>query len=128
MNKGTVKYSKEFITPTGLKEWVTLDWPVDVPFDEKKAMETFVKVKEFVCNYNPSSQGLLDNSLPPGPPSIINVERTSEDQRVAELIRDIYACTELDGDNGLYTWRTLAATCPEASAAYDVMLNKLSKK
>jgi hypothetical protein len=125
---GAVKFSKEFITPIGLKEWVTLEWPVDEPFDEKKAMETFTKVKDFVCNYQSSIPVSLDNSIPPpyGPPPIITVERSSEDTRIAELIRDIYACTELDGGNGLLTFNKLASTCKEAQQAFDIMFRKLS--
>lgn len=60
MKQGIVKFSKEFITPTGLKEWVSLEWEVGEPFDEAKAMETFRKVKDFVCNAQPSSNGLLE--------------------------------------------------------------------
>jgi len=125
MKQGTVKFSKEFITPIGLKEWVTLDWEVGVPFDSQKAMETFTSVKEFVCNYQTSTPGFSDNSIPPGPPPVITVERTSEDTRIAELIRDIYACTEIDGGNGLHTYRKLATTCKEAKQAFDIMYRKL---
>lgn len=121
-----IKFSKEFITPIGLKEWVGLEWDVDVPFDEKKAMEVFSRVKEFVCNYQTNNQGLFDNPIPPGPPPVITIERTSEDKRIAELIRDIYACTEIDGDNGLITYNKLASTCREAQQAFDIMFNKLS--
>lgn len=128
MKQGTVKFSKEFITPIGLKEWLTLEWPIDEPFDEQKAMDAFTRVKDFVCSYQSSTPGFPDNSIPPGPPPVITVERTSEDQRIAELIRDIYACTELDGPNGLWTYNKLASTCTEAQLAYDVMGKKLRAK
>lgn len=137
MKQGIVKFSKEFITPTGLKEWVTLEWPVDEPFDEAKAMDTFTRVKEFVCNYQKGQDALQDinvgwpnysSQVPPSPPSVINVQRTSEDTRIAELVRDIYACTQLDGDNGLWSYSKLATTCKEAELAYEVMGKKLRKK
>lgn len=127
MKQGTVKFSKEFITPIGLHEWITLEWPVDEPFDEKRAKETFVKVRDFVCNYQ--TNGLLiesDNAITP--PPVINVERTSEDVRVAKLIKDIYACTELEGENGLWSYNKLASTNEEAKLAYEIMGKRLRKK
>lgn len=131
MKQGTVKFSKEFITPIGLKEWMTLEWDVDVPFDEKKAMDTFTKVKDFVCSYQ--SNGYVLSGQSPNvnpynmPPQTISIERTSEDQRIAELIRDIYACTEIEGGNGLLTYNKLASTCKEAQQAFDIMFRKLTK-
>jgi hypothetical protein len=126
MKQGTVKFSKEFITSIGLKEWITLEWPVDMPFDEEKAMETYIKVREFVCNNQVNNPGFPDPPLSPGSPPTITIEKTSEDQRVAELIRDIYACTEIEGDNGLHTYRKLASTCKEAQQVFDMMFRKLS--
>jgi hypothetical protein len=68
------------------------------------------------------------NSVPHGPPPIINVERTSDDKRIAELIRNIYACTEIEGDSGLLTYNKLASTCKEAQQAFDIMFSKLAPK
>ena len=122
------KYTAHYENGVVVAQWISIETSLDSSMGESP-LDALDKSQELVQQwYKSKNLPFENNSIPPGPPSIINVERTSEDVRVAELIRDIYACTELDGDNGLYTWRTLAATCPEASAAYDVMLNKLSKK
>lgn len=129
MKQGTVKFSKEFVTPIGLHEWITLEWPVDEPFDEKKAMETFTKVKEFVCNYKswPIYDPIYSTTPPPTSAPIISVERTSETERIAKLIKDIYACTELDGENGLLSYAKVAATTSrETQQVYDIVFRKLA--
>jgi hypothetical protein len=114
MKQGTVKFSKEFITPIGLKEWVTLEWSVDEPFDEKKAMETFSKVKEFVLNYQVSSPVFPDNSIPPGPPPVIQVQQ--QEIRIGVLIEDIMSCKELAV---LDSYRLMVKGNDELSAAYN---------
>lgn len=125
MKQGTVKFSKEFITPIGLKEWVGIEWPVD--FDNDNVMDAFNQAKKAVCDFQSTSLGNIE--LPSNASqSIINVERTSDDKRVAELIRDIYACTEIEGDNGLLTYNKLASTCKEAQQAFDIMFRKLAPK
>lgn len=58
-------------------------------------------------------------------PRVIETERTSEDVIVADLIRNIYACTRLDGVDGLWTYSKLSSSYTEAQAAYAVMENKL---
>lgn len=128
MKQGTVKFSKEFVTPIGLHEWITLEWPVDEPFDEKRAMETFTKVRDFVCNYQSGVLIDANNAIPSNPPPVITIERTSETERIAKLIKDIYACTELDGDNGLLSYSKLAGTNREAQNCFDIMFMKLSNK
>lgn len=122
MKTGTVKFSKEFITPIGLKEWVTLDWDVDVPFDEKKAMETLSKVKEFVCNYQTSSPVFPDNSIPPGPPPIIQVK--PEDREIGVTPEAILSCPDLIV---LDTYRWLITANPELKRAYTLRHDQLKK-
>lgn len=62
------------------------------------------------------------------PPAQIRVDKPiPEDQRIAALIGDIYACTKLEGSEGLLTWKTLASSNKDAQSAYNIMLNKLSK-
>lgn len=125
MKQGTVKFSKEFITPIGLKEWVSVELEYDVATECPR--DVLTNAKEIVTQWHQaSSPGFPDNSIPPGPPSVITIERTSEDMRVAELIRDIFACTELNGDNGLLTYSKLASTCKEAQQAFDIMFRKLN--
>ena len=126
--KGIAKHSAEYINEIGLKRWHTLE----LEFDQstKHPLEALAEVETLVQQavVKSCSQVIPDNSITPSQPSIIKIERTSEDTRIAELIRDIYACTELDGPNGLWTYKTLSETCTEAKSAYEVMGNKLRKK
>lgn len=94
MKQGIVKFSKEFITPTGLKEWLSLEWDVNEPFDEAKAMETFMKVKEFVCNSQSGGQGMINNSYAPGPPTELPVINKAE-ERLGILIENATTKEEL---------------------------------
>lgn len=125
MKQGTVKFSKEFITPIGLKEWVGIEWPVD--FDNDNVMDAFNQAKKAVCDFQSTSLGNIELPSSASQP-IINVERTSDDKRIAELIRDIYSCTEIEGDSGLLTYNKLASTCKEAQQAFDIMFRKLAPK
>lgn len=129
MKQGIVKFSKEFVTPIGLKEWVGVELtydminenPIDVLDSAKKTVNEWYK---FSNTENNESFNLSSAVVAP----VINVQRTSEDTRIAELVRDIYACTQLDGDNGLWSYSKLATTCKEAELAYEVMAKKLRKK
>lgn len=126
MKQGIVKFSKEFVTAIGTKEWVGVEMEYDMSTECPR--DVLTNAKTIVEQWHQSSnQGTLDNSIPPGPPPIINVQRTSEDTRIAELVRDIYACTQLDGDNGLWSYSKLATTCEEAKLAYEVMEKKINK-
>lgn len=89
MKQGIVKFSKEFITPTGLKEWLSLEWEVGEPFDEAKAMETFIKVKEFVCNSQPK-----ESIYAPAPSTELPVINKAE-ERLAILIENAETKEEL---------------------------------
>lgn len=123
MKQGIVKFSKEFITPTGLKEWLSLEWDVNEPFDEAKAMETFMKVKEFVCNSQPSSQGLIDNSnnfVPPGPPPII--QKQPEDRSIGVTIDDLDSCTDVAT---LDAYRLIVKGKEDLQAAFDKHRSRL---
>lgn len=107
--------------------WVGLEGQIDdTEAPENKLDEIKAITERWYRKQNP--QLYIDSSIPPGPPPVIATERTSEDTVVAELIRSIYSCTELDGGNGLFTYFKLASRYPEAQAAYDVMKNKLRIK
>ena len=126
----SVKFSKEFITPIGLKEWVTLDWDVDVPFDEKKAMEALSRVKEFVCNYQGNGQVILDDSrpsgsglyqsVPPGPPPIIQVN--AGDREVGVTVESIMSCQDLVT---LDTYKLIIRGNHELTIAYELRREQL---
>lgn len=137
MKQGTVKFSKEFVTPIGLKEWVGIEMEYDMSSECPKEVLTNARTiieqwykesnQQVSFDIRPSGSGLYE-SVPIGPPPVINVERTSEDIRIAELIRNIYACTELDGENGLWSYYKLASTNEEAKLAYEIMGKRLRKK
>lgn len=136
MKTGTVKYSEEFISAIGLKKWRGIELEYNI--DTEDPLEVFNKAEKIVSQSQLNSQtSPIINPIFPDPgwqPSVhqplqtISVQRTSEDTRIAELVRDIYACTELDGDNGLWSYSKLATTCKEAELAYDVMIRKLRAK
>lgn len=132
MKQGIVKFSKEFKTITG-NVWLGIENEYDM--NSEDPLVVFKRAEESINQYATSiglmvyfdSRGMPENSPPPGPPPVINVQRTSEDIRIAELVRDIYACTQLDGDNGLWSYSKLATTCKEAELAYEVMKKKITK-
>lgn len=128
-----VKYTAHYDEFGVLKDqWIGLESPDETENPEAAIDEIKAITERWYQKQNPHLQ-------PQGPPRaddgnifagprVISVERTSEDVRVAELIRDIYRCTEYEGENGLVTYYKLASAHPEAQAAYDVMKNKLVAK
>jgi len=124
MKQGTVKYSEEFVTAIGLKKW----YGIELQYDMDTEDPPFDKAKKIIAQAAGNNQIAIEASMPPGPPSVINIERTSEDRRIAKLVRDICSCTEFDGENGLKSYSTLATTCEEARMAYNAMSRKLAKK
>lgn len=131
MKQGTVKFSKEFKTLTG-NVWLGIENEYDMNTEDP--IDVFKRAEETIQQYAYASglvfhidYSALPKDIPfPQPPSVINVERTSEDIRIAELIRNIYACTELEGDNGLLSYNKLALTNREALHAFDIMFRKLA--
>jgi hypothetical protein len=127
MKQGIVKFSKEFVTPIGTKEWVGVEMEYDMGTECPR--DVLTNAKTIVEQWHSSnSQGILVSLIPPGPPPVINVERTSEDKRIAELIRDMYACTKLDGDSGLISYGKLALTNKETKEVFDLLLKKLTNQ
>lgn len=135
MKQGTVKFSKEFITPIGLKEWVTLEWPIDESFDEKKAMETFIKVKEFVCNYKPDVQAVSNQWFPAPPYDLPNISTAnppflpvidkSEERPIGITVDDIMSCQELPI---LESYKLLVRGKKELELAYNQRHSQLITK
>lgn len=133
MKQGIVKFSKEFKTITG-NVWLGIENEYDM--NSEDPLVVFKRAEETVNQCATSiglavyidSRFLPENLPPPGLSPVINVQRTSEDTRIAELVRDIYACTQFDGDNGLWSYSKLATTCKEAELAYEVMGKKLRAK
>lgn len=122
------KYTAHYENGVVVAQWVSVEMALDgangeSPLDALDRSQALVEQW-----YKSKNLPFESNSVPPGPPPIINVQRTSEDKRVAELVADIYKCTNLEGDTGLFSFQKLSTTCKEAGLAYNVMYNKLSKK
>lgn len=135
MKQGTVKFSKEFVTPIGLKEWVGIEMEYDMSSECPKEVltnaKTIVEQWHNENNQNKSDYPILLGTYQgvpsPSAQPIITIERTSETERIAKLIKDIYACTELDGENGLLSYAKVAATTShETQQVYDIMFKKLT--
>src|SRR5690348_314288 len=125
MKIGTVRISEEFIKPDGTKKWYAHEKQYNQ--DTEDPLDVFAKAEAEMNAYiKKDSQVITENSLPPGPPPVINVDRTPEDIRVAQLIKDIYACTELKGDNSLLSFQKLSESNKEVKSAYDIMHRKIS--
>lgn len=94
MNQATVKFSKEFITSSGLKEWVGIEYPVNL--DTEDVYEVFNKAKDIVCNFHAMNN--LDMGFGPAqfaPPSttpVINVAH----ERLMNLMDDATTTEELN--------------------------------
>lgn len=91
MKQGSVKFSKEFITPIGLKEWVGIEYPVD--FEKDDIQEAFNYAKREVMKSQASTLGVPISSLP-GPPNEIPVINKAE-ERLGILIENAFSMEEL---------------------------------
>lgn len=119
------KYTAHYENGIVIAQWVS----VEMLLDGESPLDALDRSKELVDQwYKSNNIPVESNSMPPGPSPIISVERTSEDIRIADLIRSMYACTRLDGDDGLFSFHTLASTNVETKAVYDVVKNKLVAK
>lgn len=136
-----VKYTAHYDEFGFIKDqWVGFEGSIDDTEDPEKQATVIKEMTERwykTNNINKSDYPLTlgaYHGIPTAPPygpnpsPIITVERTSETERIAKLIKDIYACTELDGDNGLLSYSKLAATNREAQNCFDIMFMKLSNK
>jgi hypothetical protein len=113
MKQGTVKFSKEFITTIGLKEWVSVELEYDMATECPR--DVLTNAKEIVTQWHQaSSPGFPDNSIPPGPPPIIQVQQ--QDIRIGVLVEDIMSCKELAV---LDSYRLMVKGNDELTAAYN---------
>jgi hypothetical protein len=125
MHIDRTKYTAHYENGILVSQWISVDMALDGESGES-AKEALDKSRSFVEQWYKDNGQPFPGSFAPVESKVIPVTRTSEDVRVAELIRDIYACTELEGDNGLLTFNKLATTCKEAQQAFDIMFGKLS--
>lgn len=125
-----VKYTAHYDEFGTLKDvWVGMEGSVD---DTEVPENQLDKLKEITEKWYQSRHPQPVGQPPPMyftgsviGPRVIETERTSEDARIAELISSIYACTEIEGHDGLKSYGKLATTCKEAQQAFDIMSNKL---
>lgn len=91
MKQGTIKYSQEFISPTGLKRWVTIEHPID--FDSENYLQVYENVASMVsiCGAKPPNDltGMPGQAAPMGE---IAVDRGNPK---ATLEADIKSCMEI---------------------------------
>jgi hypothetical protein len=122
------KYTAHYENGVVVAQWISVEMALDTANGESP-LEALDRSQELVQQWYKSKNIPFEaNSVPPGPPPVITIERTSEDKMIAETIRGIYACTELKGDSGLTSYRNIAFGKPETKLAYEVMERKLSKK
>jgi hypothetical protein len=120
------KYTAHYENGVVVAQWISVEMALDTSNGESP-LDALDRSQELVQQWYRSKNLPFDtNFVSPGPPPVISVERTSEDKRIADLIRDMYACTDLAGDNGLLSYQKLAASNQEAVAIYNIMLKKLS--
>jgi hypothetical protein len=95
------KYTAHYENGVVVAQWISVEMALDTSNGESP-LDALDRSQELVQQWYRSKNLPFDtNFVPPGPPPVISVERTSEDKRIADLIRDMYACTDLAGDNGL---------------------------
>lgn len=124
MKQGIVKFSKEFVTEAGLKEWVGVEIPFD--FEQESASEALKLAETIVREYQrPKSYLMQYESLHPAQ---IAPSRTAADEIIAATIAGLYACTELEGIEGLLSYEKVAAQNRETQNVFDIMFKKLSLK
>jgi len=123
------KYTAHYENGVVVAQWISVEMALDTSNGESP-LDALDKSQELVQQWYKSKNlpFMEANPQPPGPPPVINVDRTPEDIRVAQLIKDIYACVVLDGEHGLYSYRTLAeTTSKETKSAFDIIEKRLKK-
>lgn len=120
------KYTAHYENGIVVAQWIS----VEMLLDGESPLDALDRSKELIDQWYKSNNSVspYGTSQPTGPPAVISVERTSEDVRIAALIRSMYACVRLDGDDGLFSFYTLASANVETKAVYDVVKNKLVSK
>lgn len=89
MKQGTVKFSKEFITPIGLKEWASCEMEYDMSSENPKDVLTAAKnvVNEWYVSNNPAMPQMAPSTELP----VIN----KAEERLAILIENAQTKEEL---------------------------------
>jgi len=91
MKKGIVKYSKEYVSPIGLKEWLGIELEFDM--SSETALETFLVAKKEVESFRMSSEVYKDivasGFFSEEPPIV------SADRQIGVTVDDIIKCDDV---------------------------------
>ncbi len=97
MKQGIVKFSKEFVTPIGLKEWASVEYEFDMQTEDP--LDVFARAKKDVCTFQAQEAlkgidlGWGPNNAPPTEIPVINKEH----ERLEMLIDNSKSIEELMG-------------------------------
>lgn len=122
------KYTAHYENGVVVAQWVSVEMALDTANGESP-LEALDRSQELVQQwYKSKNLPFETNSAPPGPPPVITIERTRDEEMIAETIRSVLACTKLAGDDGLWSFRKVAEKHEASKLAYESMKNKLVKK
>lgn len=124
MNKGVVKFSKEYTTETGTREWVGIELEFDS--DCESGVNALGRAEAIVREYQRPKSYLMQYES--SHPAQVAPSRTAADEIIAATIAGLYACTELEGVEGLLSYEKVAAQNRETQNVFDIMFKKLSSK
>ncbi len=121
--QGTVKYSEEFITPTGLKRWVGLELPfedtIHSPID--KLEEAMSKVHAFA-----TQSGITPDKSHITPDEQLSTIQIEKEPEIGITVSQILECNDLTVLEASYKWTTKGK--PELERAYLLRKDQLTKK
>ena len=129
MKQGIVKFSKEFVTETGLKEWASIDYPVDFDGvnDEKIAEEGFRKAEAMVTAHQGKKSYLMHYEITYtpsiGPSQEIPIYK--EERSIGVTVDVLDSCTDLAT---LDAYRLIVKGKDDLQTAYDKHKNDSCRK
>ncbi len=91
--KGIAKNSQEYVDAMGLKRWLGLDLEFDqtLKSPEDALVEVELKVRNAIAKSN--GQEMLNSSIPPGPPPVIQIK--PEDRAIGVTVDSIMSCNNI---------------------------------
>lgn len=122
MKTGTVRVSEEFIKPDGTKKWYAHEKQYNQ--DTEEPSDVFAKAESEMNAYvKKSSQVILENSIPPGPPPVIQIK--PEDRETGLTPETLLSCSDI---KILEAYRLMVKGKPELERAYVLRHDQLSGK
>lgn len=119
-----VSYERIFPLAPYVNEKIGFEATIDGSAESEK--DALNKLKQIAEEWHKSNNPGINTEG--GVEALITVDRTTEDERIAKLIAEIYSCTEIGGDSGLGSYWTLSQSNETTKLAYEVMRKKLVKK